>query len=374
MRISIHRIVCLSILALSFCAAAFAQQSQPALTIGRTGAFSPDQTGIVCNDTVNISSIFFQYGNPSTQYSGPWICIQTGDYFALRAGAYKWVRLCFDYPTSTCAAANPTSVGVTGDGVLLRNINTVAPISGVVTLPFSLLPQVDHTVLAGPTTGGPTSPTFRQLSCSDLSGGCTGSETVGATGDGTLLASIGQQSPVMGAVTLPFALNTQSQKTVLAGPTSGGAALPTFRQLACADLSNAGPDCSGATHECYIIIGADNGDSLTTADIAPQGRQCFIPLASTVIEVTVAADAGTPAVVVAVNHAGTLTSLNTSLPTASAGAPACANVSGNCIDGTTPASSLSATAIAAGDWRETRTSASASTAKRMSITITYRYN
>ncbi len=368
------------LLLLAFCAAAFAQQSQPALTIGRTGQFSPDQTGIVCNDTANISSIFFQFGNPATQYSGPWICIQTGDYFALRAGAYRWVKLCFDAPASpsSCSSGGgSTSVAVTGDPVLLNNINTVAPISGVVTLPFTLKTQADHTVLAGPTTGGPTSPTFRQLSCADLSNAsanCSGLETVGATGDGTLLASIGQQSPVMGAVTLPFALNTQTQKTVLAGPVSGGVALPTFRQLACADLSNASFECSGSKHVCYIIIGADNGDSLTTADIAPQGRQCFIPLASTVIEVTVSADAGVPAVVVAKNHAGTLTSLNTSLPTASAGAPACANVSGNCIDGTTPASTLSVTALAAGDWIETRTSATASTAKRMSISVTYSYD
>lgn len=260
--------------------------------------------------------------------------------------------------------------------MLLASIAQQSPVMGAVTLPFALNTQAQKTVLAGPVSGAAMTPTFRQLACADLSDhgpNCNGQESVGVTGD-ILYNTIAPVAPVGGIVTLPLSLHTQAAKTVLAGPTSGGAVTPTFRQLACADLSDSGPDCSGATHECYIIIGADNGPDLVTADIAPQGRQCFIPLASTVIEVTVAADAGTPAVVVAKNHAGTLTSLNTSLATASAGAPACANVSGNCIDGTTPASTLSVTALAAGDWLETRTSATASTAKRMSVTITYRYN
>jgi hypothetical protein len=125
---------------------------------------------------------------------------------------------------------------------------------------------------------------------------------------------------------------------------------------------------------CSIIVGADNGTALVTADIAPQGRQCFLPAAAHIVEIDVAADAGTPAVVVAVNHAGSLTSLNASLVTASSGGLACVNVAGSGfgIDGaTTCGAALSATTAAAGDWFETRTSASASTAKRMSISIIY---
>jgi len=78
-----------------------------------------------------------------------------------------------------------------------------------------------------------------------------------------------------------------------------------------------------------MIIGADNGSALSTADIAPQGRQCFIPYAATILEIDVAADAGTPAVVVARNHAGTLTDLSASLATAGSGGLACANAAGS---------------------------------------------
>jgi hypothetical protein len=125
---------------------------------------------------------------------------------------------------------------------------------------------------------------------------------------------------------------------------------------------------------CTIVIGADNGSALATADIAPQGRQCLVPAAAHVVEITVAADAGTPAVVVAKNHAGSLTDLSASLATAGSGGPACANAAGagTSIDGvTTCAVQVTTTALAAGDWIETHSSASASTAKRMSISIAY---
>lgn len=128
---------------------------------------------------------------------------------------------------------------------------------------------------------------------------------------------------------------------------------------------------------CSIVIGADNGSTLATADIAPQGRQCYVPYAAHVVEIMVAADAGTPAVVVAKNHGGTLTDLSASLATGSAGALDCANPagSGTGLDGTTTCTvaltGSAPVALAAGDWIETHTSASASTAKRMSISVTY---
>lgn len=46
-------------------------------------------------------------------------------------------------------------------------------------------------------------------------------------------------SPVTTTGTLDFALNTQTANTVFAGPTTGGAAVPTFRALTAADLGTA---------------------------------------------------------------------------------------------------------------------------------------
>lgn len=167
--------------------------------------------------------------------------------------------------------------------------------------------------------------------------------------------------------------------TVLHGNASGPG---SFGAIVGADMTNNTVTSTqmavvNTRRTCTIIIGADNGTALATADIAPQGRQCFIPAAATVVEITVAADAGTPAVVVAKNHAGSLTDLSASLATAAVGALACANAagSGTGIDGVTTCSvQITATALAAGDWLETHTSASASTAKRMSIAITYVVN
>jgi hypothetical protein len=92
------------------------------------------------------------------------------------------------------------------------------------------------------------------------------------------------------------------------------------------------------------------------------------------VEITVGADAGTPSVIVAKNHLGTLTDLSAALATAPSGGLACANGtgSGTGIDGATTCTvQLTSGALAAGDWIETHSSASAGTAKRMSISITY---
>ncbi len=129
---------------------------------------------------------------------------------------------------------------------------------------------------------------------------------------------------------------------------------------------------------CAMILGADNATAvLANADIAPQGRQCFVPYAATVVEVTVAGDAGTPNVVVAKNHAGSLTDLTSSaLATASSGGIACSNTGGTTgLDATTTCSStLTTTSLAAGDYLETHTATAGGTAKRMSIFVTFTVN
>ena len=56
-----------------------------------------------------------------------------------------------------------TSVGMTGDGVIFNSTVSGSPVTSSGTLAPSLLTQTANTVLAGPTSGGATTPTFRAL-------------------------------------------------------------------------------------------------------------------------------------------------------------------------------------------------------------------
>ena len=98
-------------------------------------------------------------------------------------------------------------------------------------------------------------------------------------------------------------------------------------------------DVSGAIHSdvgfngpgytniktCSIVVGADNASAtIVNADLGPQGGQCFIPVAATVIEITIKADNGTPNVVVQKEQGATPTALlSSALATASSGGVAC---------------------------------------------------
>lgn len=71
-----------------------------------------------------------------------------------------------------------TSVAMTGDGTVFNSVVPGSPITVSGTLAPTLIAQANHTVLAGPTSGGPLAPTFRQLSTGDLSDGTTGSGSI----------------------------------------------------------------------------------------------------------------------------------------------------------------------------------------------------
>jgi len=130
-----------------------------------------------------------------------------------------------------------------------------------------------------------------------------------------------------------------------------------------------------AIRSCTFPIGANNGAVLVDADIGPQNKQCFVPAAGTVIEVTVAADAGTPSVLVRkITAGGSATNLlSGALATAASGGVACSNTGGTTgIDGaTTCSSTLTTTAIAEGVWLEPVSGTAGGVAKQMSISITY---
>jgi hypothetical protein len=188
-------------------------------------------------------------------------------------------------------------------------------------------------------------------------------------------------SPVTASGTLTASLSNQSANAVFAGPSSGAAAAPSFRALVPADIPVIGSAQLAAANTrrvCNITVGSESGAALANADLGPQSRQCFIPAAATIVEITVAADAGTPSVLIARNHAGTQSNLTASaLATAASGGVACANASGSGpgIDGaTTCSAALTTTSLAAGDWLDLVSGTAGGTARRMSIAVTYTIN
>lgn len=143
------------------------------------------------------------------------------------------------------------------------------------------------------------------------------------------------------------------------------------------DADCTGVSTNGAYRVCMMDVGADNGPILVNADLGPQGRQCFIPTGATIVEVDVAADAGTPNIIPGRNHAGAITNLvSSALATAAAGALACSNTGGTLgLDGaTTCSATLQNTSITRGDWFELVSGTAGGVAKRMSIAVTYVVN
>jgi hypothetical protein len=269
--------------------------------------------------------------------------------------------------TSQGAGSDPTWVapsagGVTSVAMTVPSFLSVtgSPITTTGTLALALTTQTANTVLAGPTSGGVAVPTFRSLVLGDLPAGV-----------GTV-TSIGTTAPLTGGtitgtgtigITVATCADTGGQHLNFASGafTCGTSSLPATAQT---------------RRVCAMVVGADNGTALVAADLGPQGRQCFIPFAATIVEVTVAADAGTPNVIVRKNTAGSTSNiLSSALATASSGGIACSNTGGTTgLDGaTTCSATLQNTSISAGAFLEL-VSGAASTAKRMSIFVTYTVN
>ncbi len=196
------------------------------------------------------------------------------------------------------------------------------------------------------------------------------------------------------AGTLPVANGGTGTASTLTGVVRGNSTAMTASELS-GDVTTNGsnattiaPNVVGSSkmavvntrRTCTMIVGADNaGADLAALDIGPQGRQCFIPFAATVVEIAVAANAGTPAVTIGMSHAGTLHNIAPSITTAASGGLACANAtgSGTGIDGATTCNvALDATykSLAAGDWIELATGVASAGAKRISVAVTYTVN
>lgn len=101
--------------------------------------------------------------------------------------------------------------------------------------------ETANKVLAGPTTGSPAIPTFRSLVAADVPDLSGTYATAGHThAYAPTTRNINTTSPLTGGGDLSsdrtIAFSNQDANKVLAGPTSGAAAAPTFRSLVAADL------------------------------------------------------------------------------------------------------------------------------------------
>lgn len=117
---------------------------------------------------------------------------------------------------------------------------TGSPISTAGTLAVTKANQNANLVFAGPTTGVPAAPTFRALATADLPAGTGTVTSVAATltVPAGIFTSNVTGSPITTNGTLGFTITlaNQNPNLVFAGPSSGGAAPPTFRSLVAADL------------------------------------------------------------------------------------------------------------------------------------------
>jgi hypothetical protein len=117
-----------------------------------------------------------------------------------------------------------------------------SPITGAGTLGVTKANESANTVWAGPTSGGAAAPAFRVLVTADMPAG-TGTVTSVAhtlAVPASIMSAAVTGSPITTSGTLgdTITLINQAANTAFAGPSSGAAAVPTFRSLVAQDLPN----------------------------------------------------------------------------------------------------------------------------------------
>lgn len=265
----------------------FSTQSANTVLAGPTsgGAATPSFRALVAADlpTVDVA----HGGTGQTSYS-------TGD-ILYASGASTLSKLGIGATNQILAVVSGapawSNVGtgtVTSVGLSMPAIFSVAgtPVTTSGTLAVTLATQLANLVWAGPNTGSAAAPSFRTLVAADLptvpiAQGGTGltSFTAGDTvyyASGTALSklAIGAASTVMvstgsapsWSLLSASNFNTQSANVVLAGPTSGGSATPTFRALVAADIPNLAASII-TSGTLAVARGGTNLGSYTTGDL-----------------------------------------------------------------------------------------------------------
>jgi hypothetical protein len=197
------------------------------------------------------------------------------------ANAYTYTPVNTSYPIAYntgddyCFIANFANTGATTENVNSLGVKNLYKIgtSGVTALTGGEI-QIGQPVLE--TYDGTE---FVMLSPTANSAGGTVS-SVTFTGDGTVLSST-PSSAVTISGTITGSLITQTANTVLAGPTSGSAANPTFRSIVAADLPAATTGALGAVSTDGSTISNSSGAiACTTATTSQKG--CVKPDGTTI--------------------------------------------------------------------------------------------
>jgi hypothetical protein len=118
-------------------------------------------------------------------------------------------------------------------------------------------------VFAGPTSGGAAAPSFRSLAASDI-------PTLNQNTTGTAANVTGTVAVANGGT----GSTTASANKVFAGPTSGGAAAPSFRTLAVSDIPTLNQNTTGTAANVTGTVAVANGGTGTTTALT-QGSIVF---------------------------------------------------------------------------------------------------
>lgn len=197
-----------------------------------------------------------------------------------------------------------------------------SPVTTTGTFAVTYANQTANTVFAGPSTGAPATPTFRALVALDLPntavtpgtyGNSTnvGQFTVDAQGRITAAANVAisagsgtvtsvalalpvsvftiSGSPVTTTGTLTGSFNTQTANTFFAGPTTGAAAVPTFRAIVTDDYLTSTSTSTGVTDAKLrqsvglSVIGRSANSTGAPADIVASADAQVLMRRSTVV-------------------------------------------------------------------------------------------
>ena len=261
------------------------------IIINAIGEAVPGCNVYVCNQPANTSSIppsplatIYTDSTGNTVLPNPvqadgngnvWFYAPVGVYTLVYSDPYNRIapnpQVFPDQQIVTPGGGSTNSVGLSApDGFAVSN--TPITISGVLALIYSS-DWANSEVIIGPTSGGPSTPTRRQITAADIAGGIGTVISVNASATpGALFSALFTGGPITGSGVLALAFDFQPQlpNLVLAGPASGGLGAVTARYLQPADLPIAAtpsfsttPTFNGAINNAFVMTLSGNVSSST---------------------------------------------------------------------------------------------------------------